>query len=279
MLSVIIPANNEADYIGSSLEALLASEPVPSATQPSVEIIVVANGCTDATVEAARAYQDAAAARGWEVVVIDIPEPGKLGALNAGEQAARGDILVYIDADIHVDPPLLAQLRGVLDRPDPAYASGRPSIMRADNWFSRAYARIWMRVPFMTECVPGCGVFAMNRAGRARWGAYPQIISDDTFTRLQFAPQERIGVPAGYRWPIPEGFGRLVGVRRRQDVGVAEVLDKFPALAANDDKPRFGLRRLLKLAATDPVGVGAYLTVALAVRLPHGGRQAWTRGR
>ena len=281
MLSVIIPANNEADYIGGCLDALLASAPEPGSSEPGrppVEIIVVANACTDATVAVARGYERAVAARGWRLFVLDLEQGGKLNALNAGERAAGGNVLVYIDADVIVSPPLLAQLQQAVDRPEPAYASGRPTIQPARSWLSRAYARVWMRVPFMTEGVPGCGVFAMNRAGRARWGAYPQIISDDTFTRLQFAPAERIGVPAIYAWPIAEGFTTLVRVRRRQDVGVAEVGRLFPALLENDDKPRLSPGRLLRLAVSDPVGVGVYVAVALAVRLTPA-QQGWIRAR
>ncbi|MFO1104502.1 MAG: glycosyltransferase family A protein [Amaricoccus sp.] len=281
MLSVIIPANNEADYIGSCLEMLLASDPLPQPAEgPAVEIIVVANGCTDATAAVAESYRMQAEAKGWPLIVLDLAQGDKLRALNAGERAARGSILAYIDADIAVSPPLLAQLQAVLNRPEPAYASGRPRIAPARSWISRTYARFWMRVPFMTDAVPGCGVFAMNAAGRARWGDYPQIISDDTFTRLQFTPEERFGVPACYTWPIAEGFGRLVRVRRRQDVGVAEVARLYPALMQNEHKPRVGLRRLTGMALGDPVGFAVYGAVALAVRLPRGGaKQAWSRGR
>lgn len=286
MLSVIIPANNEADYIGGCLETLLASDPVahsklsPSEAGPPVELIIVANGCTDATAAVAETWRARIEAKGWALAVLDLAEGGKLRAINAGEHAARGKILAYIDADIAVSPPLLAQLQSVLDRPEPAYASGRPRIAPARSWISRTYGRFWMRVPFMTDAVPGCGVFAMNAAGRARWGDYPQIISDDTFTRLQFAPAERIGVPAIYTWPIAEGFTRLVRVRRRQDVGVQEVATLYPALMQNEHKPRIGLRRMAGMALSDPLGFGVYCAVALAVRLPRGGAtQAWSRGR
>ncbi len=56
VLSVIIPASNEQDYIGPCLTALFAS-PAPGA-----QAIVVANGCRDATAAAARSYADVAAA-------------------------------------------------------------------------------------------------------------------------------------------------------------------------------------------------------------------------
>lgn len=294
MLSVIIPANNEADYIGFCLDALLSSiAPAPSAPGVAsegveggpvaawaVEIVVVANACADATVSVARERAAAAAAKGWRLAVLDIAEGGKLNALNVGDRKATGSIRVYVDADVIVSPGLLGQLCAALDRSDPAYASGRPTVPRHPNWFTRAYVRLWLRVPFMTECVPGCGVFAVNAAGRARWGAFPDIISDDTFVRLSFAPEERISVPAPYSFPMCDGFSKLVRVRRRQNVGVEQVAQLYPELTRNDDKPRVGLGRAARLAVSDPIGFIIYGVVSLAVRLPSRETPlAWTRGR
>jgi glycosyltransferase involved in cell wall biosynthesis len=45
VLSVILPASNEEAYIGPCLTALFASHPVPG----GAEVVVVANGCRDAT--------------------------------------------------------------------------------------------------------------------------------------------------------------------------------------------------------------------------------------
>jgi glycosyltransferase involved in cell wall biosynthesis len=45
VLSVILPASNEEAYIGACLTALFASDPVPG----GAEVVVVANGCRDAT--------------------------------------------------------------------------------------------------------------------------------------------------------------------------------------------------------------------------------------
>ncbi len=278
-LSVILPASNEARYIGPCLEALLASTGITSQSSDPVEVIVVANACRDETVPIARSFEATAAARGWRLVVLDLAEGGKLNALNVGDRAARGEIRVYLDADVIVSPPLLAELRAALDRPGPAYASGALRIAPARSRVSRAYGRLWARVPFMAEGVPGCGVFAVNAAGRARWGAFPDIISDDTFARLQFMPHERIGVAAPYDWPIVEGFSRLVRVRRRQDAGVAEIARRYPALIDNEGKAPVGATRGLLLALSDPLGFVAYAAVALAVRLPFGGGGGWSRGR
>ena len=266
---------------GGTTSAVLSRHFSPPSCRPwAVEIIVVANGCSDDTAGVARRHEAATRALGWDLRVLDLPEGGKMNALNAGDATATGAVRIYVDADIRVAPGLVAELLAVLDRPEPAYASGRPSMAPADSWVTRAYTRVWRRVPFMAHGVPGGGVFAVNAAGRARWGTFPNITSDDTFVRLQFTPAERIGVPSRYEFPMPEGFRRLVRLRRRQDFGPREVARVFPELVRNDDKPRFGPGHALRIVATDPIGFAVYCSVALAARLGarrHAG--AWTRAR
>nr|WP_314262191.1 glycosyltransferase family 2 protein [uncultured Devosia sp.] len=273
MLTVIVPASNEAALIGRCIEALLASR---FARPAPWQLIIAANGCRDDTVAISRSYAVPAEAAGAELVVLDIAEGGKLNALNRGEAEARGDALAYIDADVIVEPALLDQLAQALDRPEPAYATGTLHIADARTWATRTYARFWRSLPFVVDGAPGCGVFAVNRAGRARWGHFPAIISDDTFVRLHFTPQERINVAAGFHWPMVEGLANLVRVRRRQDRGVAEIARDYPQLLANEGKSRSSLGRLV---AADPVGFGFYALVALMTRLPAGSTDPWIRGR
>ncbi len=273
---VILPASNEEDLIGGCLDAVLGSD---WTRDEPVHVIVVANGCRDATAQTARARHEAFAARNWQLTVLELAQGGKLGALNAGDALVpRDSSRLYLDADVTMSPALLMQIAGALDGAAPRYASGRVEIA-AEGWVSRAYARIWRQVPFMRHGVPGCGVFAVNAAGRARWDAFPDIISDDTYVRLSFAPQERVGVPAAYRWPIAEGFGRLVRVRRRQDAGVAEIAARFPDLLDNDDKPAFAPGERLGMALRDPIGFAVYSGVALVVKLTRHRATGWSRGR
>jgi glycosyltransferase involved in cell wall biosynthesis len=273
-LTVIVPASNEQVLIGRCLDALAASH----WTRPEpVRVIVVANGCHDDTAGVARDRACAFAARGWTLGVIERAEGGKPGALNAGDAAAADGVRVYLDADVTVAPALLQALAEALETDAPRYASGRVQIA-ARGAVSRAYARTWRRVPFMACGVPGCGLFAVNPAGRARWRAFPRIISDDTFVRLCFAPHERLRVAAAYRWPVAEGFLRLVRVRRRQDAGVDEIAARYPALMGNDDKPAFPAAAKLRLALSDPIGFSVYAGVALAVKLSPR-TTGWSRGR
>lgn len=274
-LSILIPAHNEESYIVACLGALLRSD---LAARP-VEVIVMANGCTDKTVALAKAHRGQFDIKGWAFSVLDLPQGGKLGALNAGEAAAQHDALIYLDADVLVSEALVGQLAEALDTDAPRYASGSPVVAPAYSMVTQAYARFWQTLPFVTEGVPGFGLFAVNKAGRARWGDFPDIISDDTFVRLQFAPDERMKVPATYSWPMIEGFSALVRVRRRQNIGVAEVEERFPELVANNDPVPGNAPPVWKRLFRDPVAFCVYGAVALATKLPHRGGERWARGR
>lgn len=273
-ISVIIPAHNEKAWLGRCLDALLAQD----ATAGVVEIIVAANACRDGTVALAQDYAARVAARGWRLQVLDLVQGGKPNALNAGEQAATGRNRVYLDADVTCDPGLLGQLRAALDTPAARYATGRLVVAPARSWVTRRYAAIWTRLPFVAGGAVGAGLFAVNPAGRARWGKFPPLISDDTFVRLQFAPGERVEVPARYHWPMVEGFGPLVRVRRRQDAGVAELRRLHPTLFENEAKAPLTPGHLARMALRAPVGFAVYLAVHVAVRLRPPAAD-WTRGR
>jgi glycosyltransferase involved in cell wall biosynthesis len=274
VLSVIIPASNEAGFIGPCLAALFASSPVAG----GAEAIVVANGCRDDTAARARAFAAAAMASGWRLEVIERPEGGKIGALNAGDAAAGGDRRAYLDADVIVSPGLMAELAAALSIDAPRYASGRAVIPRAASLVTRAYARFWQALPFAQSEAPGYGLFAVNAAGRRRWAEFPDIISDDTFVRLQFAPDERIGCTATYCWPMIEGFTALVRVRRRQDAGVAQIAARYPEVLVREGKQPLGLSSLLYRAIADPAGFAVYAAVSLVVKAKRGGAD-WARGR
>lgn len=95
MVSVVIPARNEAERIERVIRALIAQD-YPS---PRFEIILVDNLSTDATVDVANRLD------GVEVLSAE----GTIGAVrNAGIEAASGDVLGFIDADCLAPPHWLS---------------------------------------------------------------------------------------------------------------------------------------------------------------------------
>jgi len=99
-VTVLIPAHNEAASIGATLDSLRAQDRAPN------RVIVVADNCTDATEDVARAH-------GAEVFVPVGNTQKKAGALN---QAFRGlldglgdnDVVMCMDADTVLDDGFLA---------------------------------------------------------------------------------------------------------------------------------------------------------------------------
>lgn len=275
MISIIIPAYNEEDAISDCLDALL-NQTLP----PPAEVIVAANGCKDQTVPIAQSYANKFAEKGYAYSVLDVVESGKANALNCGDGAARYGARAYLDADIICSADVLRQIASVLERPEPVYTSGTMKVARAQTWVSRAYANFWSQLPFMTQGVPGAGLYCVNEAGRQRWDtfpdklsneggvrdlltddqweAFPDTFSDDGYVRLLFKPEERIRVEATYLWPITEGFDALMRVRRRQDANSASILHYFPELAENDDEKHVSVPQLLGMAIRAPLGFLVY---------------------
>lgn len=87
-VSVIIPAYNEGDTIGMTIESVDAVE------YPDYEIIVVNDGSEDNTREVAEKYEEEGV-----ITLINQENQGKGAALNTGLEEADGKLFACVDAD------------------------------------------------------------------------------------------------------------------------------------------------------------------------------------
>jgi glycosyltransferase involved in cell wall biosynthesis len=136
--TVVLPVHNEADKIHAKLENLLAQ----ADTLEALEIIVVADGCTDDTVEIVSRL----ASRAVAVRLLELEgRSGKGAALNAGVALASHEVIVFTDAAIMLEPDALAALVAPLGDTRVGCVSGEDRV--AGDGGESAYGRyeLWLR--------------------------------------------------------------------------------------------------------------------------------------
>ncbi|WP_425956208.1 glycosyltransferase [Xylanimonas sp. McL0601] len=220
-VSVIIPAHDEAAVIGRVLRALVASD-----ADERLEIVVVANGCTDDTARVA-------AAASPRVTVVDIPTPSKIAALNAGDAAATAFPRAYLDADITVTAEAICAVADRLGADGPPYGGAPRLIIDTDGASLpvRLYYRVWELTEYRRRGMIGSGIYVVSAAGRARWGLFPDVIADDLYAQRIFEPHERlVADDQFFRMRAPLTFRSFLRRQTRIVAGNHEFADQFPEL-------------------------------------------------
>lgn len=154
LVSVVVPARNEEHNIARCVASLAAS------TYPHYEIIVVDDRSEDRTAEVARSVPAGNAER---VVVIDgdrLPEGwlGKPWACEQGGSQARGELILFTDADTVHAPELLGRTVATL-RADGADALSVVGRQLTESFWERliqphVFAGLLLRYPDMRDPLP-----------------------------------------------------------------------------------------------------------------------------
>ena len=95
MISIIIPAYNEEKFISATLDSIKSQD------FKDYEIIVICNGCTDNTSNIAKKYTDK---------VFNLKQKNTSLARNYGVKKSKGDILIFLDADIRLVKNVLSEI-------------------------------------------------------------------------------------------------------------------------------------------------------------------------
>ncbi|MEJ1921976.1 glycosyltransferase [Microbacterium sp. KHB019] len=270
MVSVIIAAHNEESVIERCLGSLHRGG-------TPLQIIVSANGCTDATAELARSLN---------TTVVERSEAGKAGALNAAEEVATSFPRVYLDADILVPYGGIAALAAALDDESGVLATmprrrvntaGRP-------WAVQAYFEINQRLPVFRSGLFGRGLIVLSETGRARFGAFPDLIADDLFLDGQFTAEEKREVPeveavVEAPWTTADLLNRLVRVRRgNTQMRRATASHEVSGSVRSSDRWSWLRDVVLKDLSLAPAGVAyAAITVIAGLRARRARQDVWGR--
>jgi len=260
VVSVVIPAHNEASVVGRLLSRLLAG-----AAPGEFEIWVVANGCTDDTAEIAGTFAD--------VKVLITPQADKHAAMRLADEHAEGFPRLYVDADVELGSQDVRALAAVFDDPG-VLAAGPSRAMAAEGrpWTVRWFYDVWDELPVVREGLFGRGVVGVSREGWERLRALPPLLGDDLAASLLFEPeQRRVVSEASVVVHPPRTAGALLKIRTRALVSTLQAADD-PELASASGSARTSLSDLRAIASASPVRNGPKvvwflaLTVATKVR-------------
>jgi glycosyltransferase involved in cell wall biosynthesis len=201
---VVIPCHNEAANLGPLVEALRA---VLDAGEP-YEMVFTDDGSTDGTWSKLRELAAADArirARRFAA------NRGKSAALWAGFQAARGSVIVTLDADLQNPPEDIPRLLEALRQNDCACGTRVQARARGDSWLRVASSRIgnWVRNRLTDETIQdaGCPFRAFHRRCLDRVKFYegmhrflPTLFRIEGFrvTEVPVGHRPRVAGPAHY---------------------------------------------------------------------------------
>jgi glycosyltransferase involved in cell wall biosynthesis len=222
--SIIIPAHNEASVIQNTLQSILANK-----LDRPLQIIVVANGCTDDTAAVARSVAG-------PIQVIETPIGNKAAALNLGDRAAKYFPRAYLDADIRLSDNALQNVANAFADPSCRIAAPTPRHeYRGYNPLLAGYYQLWRSLPYVRNAIMGSGFYAIDRKLRSRFTEFPALTADDKFIRNLSRPEERRVVEDCYAViSMPESFADLLKVKTRWTYGNMELAAARPDLSAND---------------------------------------------
>lgn len=104
-VSMIIPVHNEARVLPAKLNNLAMLD----YPHDRLQLVFVSDGSTDATLDMLHAAQSQLP---FGVTVVEVPDrKGKANALNAGLEAAEGEIIVFSDASILLEPDAITEIQ------------------------------------------------------------------------------------------------------------------------------------------------------------------------
>jgi chlorobactene glucosyltransferase len=196
LLSIVVPARNESHIIDDTVRAFLAQD------YPHLELIVVNDRSTDGTSEILGRFADP------RLTVIDGEEPppgwlGKPWALEQGSRRARGELILFADADIIYAPPAVRAAVAELLNSDSALVALFPFL----EMHSFGEQVGMSMLPFVFAMVP---LWLANR-----WQRPGMAIGGGAGNLVRRASLEAVGYFTNLRQAVVDDIGLAQLVRRR----------------------------------------------------------------
>ncbi len=185
-ITLLIAAHNEETVIEEKIRNTLTLD----YPKDRLQILIVTDGSTDHTPEIVRRYARA------DIELLHRPERrGKMAAINRAIPLARGEVVVFSDANNFYHSDALRQLVAPFRDPRVGAVSGAKTIQESNDALGASEGLYWKYESFLKSqesrlgnCTAVCGEILAVR--RKAYIAPPEdIINDDFFIAMQIARQ------------------------------------------------------------------------------------------
>jgi len=157
MISFVVPAYNEEELLGATLDAIRAAAVT---TGQDFEIVVADDASSDRTAEVARAH---------DARVVSASHRQIAATRNAGAREAKGDLLIFVDADTIVNPDVV---RAAFDSVRAGAIGGGAGVRFQGRlpWYVRVLEPLAVWTFRRARLAAGCFLYATRRAFDAAGG-------------------------------------------------------------------------------------------------------------
>lgn len=135
-VTVLVPAYNEADCIAGTLECLIAQR----YPREKLQLLVVSDGSDDGTDDIVRSFEASGVG-----LLRQEGRGGKALALNAAIRHARGEIVVFCDANARFSPQAVAEMVKNFADPEVGYVTGRLALQISPGSISGGGGTAYLR--------------------------------------------------------------------------------------------------------------------------------------
>jgi len=160
LISIAIPAFNEAKYLPETISAARRASRVLDAAGWGSEIVVCDNNSTDTTAEVAKAHG---------ALVVFEPFNQIAASRNAAGRAAKGEWLVFVDADTRVSPELFREMMRSIASGD-CIGGGTPVKFDSGPWLACQTVHGWNTLAKLMGWAAGSFLFCRANAFRELGG-------------------------------------------------------------------------------------------------------------
>jgi len=290
--SICIPAHNEERSIARTLDSV--REAIPPLRDWRADIYVLANACSDGTVQATCEWAEAnglscrhlnmdaedasstACGPGDaapDVLVLETRVAGKPNAVNRLHALAAGDPLIFIDADVSIHPDAFRHLLAAMEEHPSARAACGIALAPSRFSFNPLFIRMSMKMKeFASKPVPYVNgpLYAIRKGLPEK--IPEELIGEDVFLGMSLGVENLVKVSAAVAYQTPPStygdyFKRQVR-NRLSDLQMKKLFGKRYADFRRDTRdPRSKSERLRCLSAWERILRVAFFPQTWAIKV------------